>query len=144
MECNLEWLVGLSITKIERFGQSYWRFTFGLDSVLTAECPWRVIKDGRIVLSSEDHGQRFGHPQPIDAESECKELIENRLIESISVSDETRDLKIEFGKGLRLEIIPLSSGYESWQISGPGRFLVVVQGGGNMAVWERDAEPEAE
>ena len=80
-------------------------------------------------------------PAPIDAEAECRTLIGSVAVQSAEVRAESRDLILEFGKGLRLELVPLSSGYESWQVAGPRRLQIVAMGGGELAVWGPDAEP---
>jgi hypothetical protein len=109
-----------------------------------ADCPWRVIRDGGIVLSSEDHGQQYGLPAPVDAEAECRRLIGGAVVAGAEVRDETRDFVIRFASGTRLELVPLSSGYESWQLGGPGGSLVIAQGGGQLAIWHAlNAEPGA-
>jgi hypothetical protein len=109
-----------------------------------ADCPWRVIRDGGIVLSSEDHGQQYGLPAPVDAEAECRRLIGGAVVAAAEVRDETRDFVIRFASGTRLELVPLSSGYESWQLGGPGGSLVVSQGGGQLAIWNAlNADPGA-
>ena len=66
------------------------------------------------------------------------------MVAAAEVRDETRDLVIRFASGTRLELVPLSSGYESWQLGGPGGSLVVAQGSGQLAIWHPlNAEPIA-
>ena len=35
----------------------------------------------------------------------------------------------------RLEILPISSGYESWEVSAPDGTHTVAQGGGKLVSW---------
>ena len=93
-------------------------------------------------MSSEDHGHQYGLPAPVDAEAECRRLICGAVVAAVEVRDETRDFVIRFASGTRLELVPRSSGYESWQLAGPGGSLVVAQGGGHLAIWRAlNAEP---
>jgi hypothetical protein len=140
VDCDLGWLVGRTLTEVKRLGHCYWQFVFGPDAEVRSECPWRFIRDGGIALSNEDHGHQYGLPQPVDAEAECRALIGGAVVLTAEVREGSRDLVIGFGTGMRLELVPLSSGYESWQVAGPGRSLVVAQGGGSLAVWGPDAE----
>ena len=142
MDTDLGWLVGRTLSAAERLGPCVWRFRFGPDAEVRSECPWRVIRNGGIALSSEDHGHQYGLPAPVDAEAECRVLIGRAEVRSAEVRAESRDLVIGFGPGLRLELIPLSSGYESWQLAGPRRLQIVAMGGGELAVWGLDAEPD--
>ena len=137
------WLVGRTLTDLEHLGHGSWRFGFGPEAEVRVECPWRIVRDGGIRLSSEDNGHRYGLPQPVDAEADCRTAIGGSVVTAVAARDETRDLVIWFGGGARLEVVPLSSGYESWQAGGPGRSLVVAQGGGSLAVWGPLDEPTA-
>jgi len=143
VECDLGWLVGRTLAEVERLGRCVWRFRFGSDAEVRSECPWRIIRDGGIVLSSEDHGHQFGQPAPVDAEAECRVVIGGAMVRSVKVRSESRDLVVEFGPGLRLELVPLSSGYESWQVRGPRGLDITAIGGGELAVWSPAAEPGA-
>lgn len=139
MDVDLGWLVGRTLSEVERFGPYVWRFRFGPDAEVRSECPWRIIRGGGIALSNEDHGQQFGLPSPLDAEAECRALVGGAVVLSAEVRDETRDIVIRFRSGARLEVVPLSSGYESWQVAGPGGLQIVAMGGGELAVWGPDA-----
>ncbi|HEY2786464.1 MAG TPA: hypothetical protein VGJ05_15980 [Fimbriiglobus sp.] len=54
-----EWLVGRTLFEVERLDSCVWRFRFGPDAEVGSECPWRIIRDGGIALSSVDHGQQY-------------------------------------------------------------------------------------
>jgi hypothetical protein len=143
VDCDLSWLTGRALVAAESLGRGTWRFAFGDGTEVRAECPWRVVQGGGIVLSSEDHGLRYGLPQPIDAAAECGALLGGAIVRSAEARDETRDIIIAFASGTRLEVVPLSSGYEGWQVVGPDGSLTVAQGGGNLSVWGAHAEPGA-
>jgi hypothetical protein len=63
------------------------------------ECPWRLIADEGISTSSEDHGQQFGLPRPIDA---------------ASVSGNSGDLVIEFRGKVFRELFQMPATDEAW------------------------------
>lgn len=55
--------------------------------------------------------------------------------------DEDGTLRLTFGRGWTVDIPP-NPHYEAWQISGPGKNLVVCPpGGGTLAVWSDTATP---
>ncbi|MFO0891170.1 MAG: DUF6188 family protein [Isosphaeraceae bacterium] len=137
MELDLSWLTSRRLTAVEHAGHGTWRFHFGDDAEVHSDSPWRLFRDGRIALSSEDHGHRYGLPGPIDAEAACVAEVGGAVVRSAEVRDESRDFVVTFESGVRLEIVPLSSGYESWKLGGPGGLFVVAQGGGDLAVWSR-------
>lgn len=135
MDVDFEWLVGKEVSTLEWLGHSMWLFRFGSDAEVRSECPWRIIQNGCIALSSVDHGHKYGLPAPIDAELESRKLIVNKVVNSAICRKDTRDFIFGFGSELRLELIPLSTGYESWQVYGPDGLHVIAMGGGELAVW---------
>ena len=135
MECDLSWMVGRSIAEVVIRNPTSWTFAFGKDAEIRTECPWRLIADGRIVLSGEDHGHKYGLPAPIAADRACLARIGGAVIVAAEVRDGTRDMVLGFASGDRLEILPLSSGYESWHLVGPDGSFTVAIGGGDLAIW---------
>jgi hypothetical protein len=126
------WMVGRRIRDVTFAAPESWFFTFEGSGVISAECPWRIIDKECITVSSDDHCQRFGLPAPIDAAEKASGLLSNIAVSRCEIRDATADLVLDFDKGLRLEIIQLSSGYEAWQISDPFGNSVIAQGGGNI------------
>ena len=92
-----------------------------------------------MAVSSEDHAQKYGLPLPIDAAAVASELLASKAIVRVEVKQGTADLLLDFADGLRLEIIPFSSGYESWGATTPSGFQLVAQGGGQLSGWRHDA-----
>lgn len=132
---DISWMVGLAFDEVKFLAPSSWSFRFGEGLEIRADCVWRLVIGGHIALSSEDHGQQYGLPSPVDAEVQCRSLIVQVKIERAEVREDTRDIVIGFSSGSRLEILPISSGYESWQLAGPDGTLTIAQGGGNLVVW---------
>jgi hypothetical protein len=129
---DLSWLIGRSVTEVSINEGEIWYFSFGEKANIGAECLWRIIKSGRIILSSKDHGQKFGLPVHIDAAAKSKEILAGRVVETFRVREATADITIEFDGDCFLEIIPDSSGYESWQVNEPTGVHYFAQGGGNI------------
>lgn len=112
-----------------------WFVMFGDSLSMSVECPWRLIHDGCIAVSSDDHRQQFGLPAPTDAAERATALLSGLTVQRVDVREGTADLFIYFELDLRLEIIPFSSGYESWQVLTPSGKRVVAQGGGQLSSW---------
>ena len=110
----------------------FWHFAFDKGGVITAECPWRLLNDGSIKLSSADHRQQFGLPAPIDAATRATELLSASVVSRAEMRAGTLDILLEFDHGFRLEILPISSGYEGWKMLDPLGRELIAQGGGNL------------
>jgi Family of unknown function (DUF6188) len=128
-------MVGRVITGVQHIEPSQWSFAVEPSLSVGVECPWRILDAGRIAISSEDHLQQYGLPAPLDAASIATNLLASRSITRVEVRERTADLLLEFEGDLRLEVVPFSTGYESWNIFGPSGFHVVAQGGGQLCIW---------
>jgi hypothetical protein len=106
-----------------------WFFGFAAGVSLATESPWRLIDDGRIAVSSEDHGHQFGLPAPVDAASEVLSCADGRTIEAASISS-FGDLIIQFSGRVQLQLLQLSRGYESWRLSAHGSESICLGEGG--------------
>lgn len=53
--------------RVER-READWAFDLLNKTGLAVGCHWRLVSPDGIVLTDEDHGQRFGLPEPVDAE----------------------------------------------------------------------------
>ncbi len=99
MKCDLDWLVGRSLVEVVLHKGPSWGFHFGDGTEIRADSPWRLIRGGRIVLSSEDHEQSYGLSRPIDAADLCRTMIGGAVVRSAEVRDGTRDIIILFEIG---------------------------------------------
>jgi hypothetical protein len=129
------WMLGRPIMGVTIAGSNQWRFFFSPELSIGIECPWRLIKDGHVAIGSEDHLQKYGLPAPIDAVQVTTDLLASQLITRVEIRDGTTDLLIDLTGDLRFEAVPISCGYESWNIFGPSGFQVVAQGGGHLCIW---------
>jgi hypothetical protein len=111
-----------------------WVFKFSGGGVLRAECPWRIIANGRVALGSADHRQWFGLSKPVDAARQALSLLAAQQISDARIHSETCDLVVEFSAGARLELFNGSSGYEGWNLSSPDGRRRIAQGGGQLVL----------
>lgn len=133
---GIECLKGKICTRIyENYPQNF-TFEFG-EASLAVDCFWRLKADGRITLTSSDHGQKFGLPAPVDAYGEASSRLQGRRVMDARLNESTADLILEFDGGQILEIFTDSSGYEPWNLTAPGVHLVAL-GGGGIADFSRE------
>jgi len=135
-EVDLNWMIGKKVSKMVFNEPSRWNVYFNDKVYICIECLWRIIKNNRVVLTGFDHGQQFGLPAPVDAIAKASELLSDKKISSVQIKEMTADITIDFFSELRLEVIPLSGGYESWQIYAPNGVSYYAQGGGQLCKWQ--------
>jgi hypothetical protein len=136
-EYHLPWLLRDTVLSVEAGEFQRWSFNFRRGGSIIVECPWRLLHDGLIVVSSADHGQQFGLPAPINAAAAVSECLATKAVTAINIAGGTADLTIHFGSTDKLEIIALSSGYEAWQSISPSGFQVIAQGQGQLSGFKR-------
>ena len=129
---DFRWMHGQHIADVSETSSVFWQFRLSSSGSITAESLWRLIRDGRIAVTGEDHGQQFGLPAPVDAASRVLSILAGATIQRVEIRDGTADLIIHFDHSFRLEVLSSSSGYESWQIYEPDGGCVVAQGGGQL------------
>lgn len=127
------WMVGRTIGEVRLNEPTQWVFSFEPGIRIGAECPWRLLQDGRVAISSEDHLQQYGLPAPIDAAAAATGSLTSHMVTGVEVRDGTADLVLQFTGGLRLEFIPISSGYESWGVTTPSGLQVIARGGEQLS-----------
>jgi hypothetical protein len=129
---DFSWIVGRHVSEVIFTAPESWWFTFAESGGIAVQCPWRLIENGHIAVSGDDHGQWFGLPEPVDAAARAKSALVGRVVCRIDIREGTADILLDFDGGHRLEIIPISSGYESWQVVAPSGDQFIAQGGGNI------------
>ena len=121
-------LVGASLTRIEKLSFS-WIFHFGNAVHLSVEGPWRIVSASRILLTSEDDGQQFGLPQPIDAIVNIRQILENHRVTAVDVDLPSSDLRLQFDNDTVLQILNSSSGFECWVLDRDDGLIMVGRNG---------------
>jgi hypothetical protein len=132
---DLSWLVGQRITAVTLGEGLSWTWVFQGSAVLRVACLWRILEDGRIILTSEDHNQLFGHSVPVNAQEKAMDLVAGEPITHAVLREGTLDIFVELANGRRLEILPTSVGYESWELIDSSKRVTVAQGGGNLVTF---------
>lgn len=122
-------LEGLTVSKIQKLPPDYWVFQFGNGVVLSTQSQWRLLSQDAILLTSEDDGQQYGLPEPVEAVARIRELLENRVVARAAVDQASADFTIYFDNGTVLQIVNLSSGYDAWTLNSEGDFIMVGRNG---------------
>lgn len=139
---ELAWMIGLLFGGAELDEQSgQWWFPLGDGRGLAVSCPWQIIAAGRVALASGDHGQQYGLSAPIDGPAKATQLLVGRNVESVSFAAGSSELEVCLQGDAALRTFNDSSGYEGWDLSGPGEARWICQGGGNV-VRLVDGEPD--
>lgn len=139
-----EWFRGAQCWEIQRLSSAVWWFKFGDAAAVILACPWRIVKDGKIVLARDDDGQKFGLSEPVDAEAEALRLIGGNPVTDVEIEDRTADLRIKLADGVELEAFNHSSGYEAWKAwvyKNSTTIEVIAPGGGGVTIWELPGRP---
>ena len=76
---------------------------------------WRLIHDGRALLSSYDHQKKYGLPAAMDAKQEMSNRLEGKLCRNVHFDRETADLTLVFDEGTKLQVFNFTA-YEIWEI----------------------------
>lgn len=79
---------------------------------------WRLILNDRQSVSSFDHNQRYGLPEPVDAVAELSKALHDKLVEDARLDAVTGDLYFEFAGNIRLQILNFTA-YEVWTMTFP-------------------------
>lgn len=135
-DVDLTWMVGRVVSEVSPVEPTFWFFRFDPDAGISVYCLWRFLENERIILTSDDHGHQFGLPAPVDVVARTKELLSGLHVTAVRLREATGDMLIDFTGNLRLEIIPTSSGYESWLLCDPSGTSYVAQGGGQICKWK--------
>jgi hypothetical protein len=130
---SLAWLAQRRLQSVLHRNVADWVFAFDDEATLVVSCLWRLIENSRIRFTSEDEGQQFGLPVLVDAAAELNRRVANATVEAVVLREHTLDLELRFDTGHVLQIIPDSSGYESWIAYDRGKQFIAV-GGGRLTI----------
>jgi len=130
---ELTWLVRHRFQSLTR-REFDWVLVFDKDVSLVIACLWRLVEDGGIRFTSQDDGQQFGLPAPVDAAAEVNRRLAQASVEAVELRQGILDLEFQFSTGHVLHIIPDSAGYEAWNLCSGSRQFIAV-GGGELAIF---------
>lgn len=105
-----------------------WLIHFTNGDSLNVECMWRILEEGTISSTSEDHAQLFGRDTPFNGEDALKEIGVHKIV-STQCTNSTGDLDLKLGQYFTLQVIATSAGYESWQYKQKSGSSCVAVGG---------------
>lgn len=105
-----------------------WWFHFKGYGTLSTSVPWRIDFDGGIHIGYDDHGHRFGLPEPVDAYERIKTVTEGKDVEVVDVS-EVGDIAMRFSGGAVLRVFPSHLGYDCWDFQRPDESGIFCAGG---------------
>ena len=131
MTPDLQSLVGQPLRSIEKKDYS-WSFIFDDDAEIIADAPWRFVTPEGIYVASEDHGEPFGLPAPIDAAEILRAAVAGLLVTAAVIHPVTGDFTITFTEDSELQILQTSCGYEAWRLHLAGT-ETICRGGGELA-----------
>ena len=131
-------VAGARLQSVEKKDYS-WFFTFTDRVSVATELPWRFVTSNGIVVTSDDHGEKFGLPSPVDASLRVLSAIQDTPIRSTRVDTQTGDLFVCFSDTTFLQFLQMSCGYEAWRLR-LGDRETICTGGGEIASF--DARPQ--
>lgn len=109
-----------------------WSFAFSNGVVLGVDGVWRILGPSGLLFTSQDHGESFGLPAPIDARAAAVAKLGGAVV-AVNLEAGTADVRIRFHGDVALEVLTLSSGYEAWHLTAPATgaagFEIVANGG---------------
>ena len=91
--------------------------TFSNGPRLRAEY-WRLIRDGKVGVSSFDDQQQYGLPAKIDSILELQDALEGSPLEEARFDYRTGDLLFHFASGVEVQVFSFT-GFEDWDITFP-------------------------
>ena len=77
---------------------------------------WRLIKNGKPLVSIFDHQQKYGLPAPIDAIAMLKNELPDRTIVDAEMDETTGDLRFQFEGDVRFEVFNFTA-FEIWELT---------------------------
>jgi Family of unknown function (DUF6188) len=135
-QIDLGWMRDRPLSVVEFSAPYSWTFLIG-EGRLTTEGLWRASLSGRLLVTSEDHGQWYGLSKPVDSAERAAPLVGKQVVD-VRVGLEA-DLTIRFEGEAELQLIATSIGYEAWQVAGPTGICFVASGSGTFSTWRNDA-----
>ena len=136
-EVDLSWLVGTAITTFRFHPPFFWVISFSSGGSISTDSDWRILSADCMVVSSVDHAQSFGLPEPLDSGALASSATRMATVSAVYVADSAPDLELSLDSGLRFQVLAVSRGYECWQVADPSGVVVVVDGDRNATQFER-------
>jgi hypothetical protein len=136
MSLDLKPLVGQTVVSVEKIDYS-WFFTFSGGDSLATQASWRLVGSKGLIVTSEDHAQQFGLPEPVNAAKILTDDLHSTPITDANYDSRTGDLFLNFCDQKYIQFLQMSFGYESWKLR-IGRKEFICLGSGSYAEFEED------
>jgi hypothetical protein len=133
-DVDISWMVGCVLAMVEFSAPSHWTIALASGGSVRTDGLWRLVVGGRLTLTSEDRGHRFGLSEPVDVAAELRLAASSKVVQAF-IEPGTWDLILRFEGDVELELVTTSTGYEAWQVENPNGGCVVVDGSGNASSW---------
>lgn len=131
---NIPNIVGARLRFVEKKDYS-WFFTLTDNVNVATETPWRFVNGDRVVVTSEDHGHKFGLPNPVDASVCVLSAVQDAPIQTVRIDTATGDLFVYFSDKMFLQFLQMSGGLEAWRLF-IGQREFICTGGGEITVFD--------
>src|SRR6266436_6356868 len=95
---ELAWLAGHRFQSFTRH-EFDWVLAFDKEASIAVACLWRLLESGRIRFTSEDDGQQFGRPAPVDAAAEVNDRLVDATVVGVDLRQRVLDLELRFSTG---------------------------------------------
>ncbi|WP_049630996.1 hypothetical protein [Cellvibrio sp. pealriver] len=128
---ELEKLIGKT-AKLSFLAPSTWTLAFGCGAEFSNFSICRISKEKQLLACTKDHDQWFGLKEPYDAEKEINNHISNGVITGASFGLSSNDIVLSMSTGIVIEILSISTGYETWEYRCAEGILYVASGAGNV------------
>ena len=132
---DLSWLVGRSVSSCSFSAPDFWMIALSGGGHVSTQSIWRLLTVGGMPVCSEDHGQQFGLPAPVDAAASAMSELSTAVIIEASINSSAPDLLLRFESGRALEVLATSTGFECWQVCSPSGLCTVVSGNRSASAW---------
>ncbi len=121
------------ITSLTVNSTGYWQFNFD-DYFISMDTfnMWRLLRNGKLICVSSDHGELFGLESPLDIRKQTEQIIKKINLIQIKRDVNTGDLFFIFENAVVIEFFTTSMGYENWSLYINGKQYISM-GGGELA-----------
>lgn len=118
-----------------------WQFYFADKIHVASSGFWRLLESNRIVFVSLDQGHRFGLLQPLDLLENVTQLLTGKKLTEIKVDKDTADLTLTIADDIKIQILIVSMGYETYDFSIDEKKFIGL-GSGKIGLVEETDNPQ--
>jgi hypothetical protein len=109
-----------------------WKLEFSGGAEFSNFSLCRIVRAKKLLTCTTDHEQWFGLKEPYNAETEMNNLISNSIVTEASYGSSGNDVALSMSNGIIVEILSISTGYETWEYRSAEGVLYVATGSGEI------------